>query len=308
MLKKILIALALIIGCAYADTGFYLYKSPYQLKDAKDAILKATQTAGFVVSDEKDLANAFKVQFGQSDFDAFYNITVLDVKTTAQIAKTNPKIAAFTPFTILLYKKTGTNELYWGFVNAKTVKNSIALSKAEEEALAKSQENLVKNILSALPKSQKVKIDYNSVFSGSKDLLYTVSYDLKKGEDINKRKEDIYKQLESDLEVDGFKISNFTDILNEFGKAKINSDYDIFETYSICKLKVIYAASKERPEAGVFAPCDVFFIKRKNEDKLLVGFPPTQNWVEVTQIKNTETISTMKTAEDAVKNSLESSK
>jgi hypothetical protein len=52
----------------------------------------------------------------------------------------------------------------------------------------------------------------------------------------------------------GFTLSNFTDyqfVLTDKGGT---SPFDFYDTYSICKLKVIYTVAKTHPEAAAFSP------------------------------------------------------
>lgn len=308
MFKKIFVVLTVLCGLLYADVGFNIYKSQYDFNEIKAAILKASAKSGYVVSDDHDLVKAYQIQFGNTNFDIYYNLTVYQPETIAKIAITDEKIAAISPFTILIYRYKGSKDSYYGFLNPKTIHNSTKISNENLKIFANSQAKLEKELLKELPKSKPVKFDYSSHFSKSNDLFYSVDFEVAKNDDLQKRKDEIYKQLESDLEVEGFRINNYTDMLTEFNQKNIKSDFELFETYSICKLKVIYAASKERPEVGVFAPCNMFFVKRKNSNKLSVGFTTTQNWAEIANIKDKEALEVMKSAENVVRNSLESNK
>ena len=65
-----------------------------------------------------------------------------------------------------------------------------------------------------------------------------------------------------------------------------NSPYDFYETISICKLPVIYTVSLTRPEASAFAPCSLMIYKKKDEDKIVLGFPAVHNWMSSARVQN----------------------
>ncbi|MCK9455257.1 DUF302 domain-containing protein, partial [Sulfurimonas sp.] len=66
------------------------------------------------------------------------------------------------------------------------------------------------------------------------------------------------------------------------------SVYDFYQTYSICKLPVIYTVSLSRPEAAAFAPCTLAIYKKKDEDKIVLAFPAVYNWISSAKIEDKE--------------------
>jgi uncharacterized protein (DUF302 family) len=75
------------------------------------------------------------------------------------------------------------------------------------------------------------------------------------------------------------------DIFQDDGK---ENPYDFYETYSICKLPIIYTVAKSRPEAAAFAPCTTIVYKKKNEDKIVIGFPAVYNWLSSAKVEDKE--------------------
>ncbi|MDQ7067828.1 MAG: hypothetical protein Q9M40_07545 [Sulfurimonas sp.] len=81
------------------------------------------------------------------------------------------------------------------------------------------------------------------------------------GEDWEEMKEEFEMNLEAGFEPFGFVMPSFLDLNEELTKeGTVESPYDFYDTYSICKLKVIYTVAKSRPEASAFAPCTTMVI------------------------------------------------
>jgi uncharacterized protein (DUF302 family) len=101
-------------------------------------------------------------------------------------------------------------------------------------------------------------------------------------------KDDTEMMLEEGLKPAGFVLSNFTDyqfMLTENGE---ESPFSFYDTYSICKLKVIYTVAKNRPEAAAFAPCTLMVYKKKDAAEIVMGFPGVYNWMSSARVEDTE--------------------
>jgi len=306
MMKKLILLFLICITTVFAADGFVLMETSKSGKELTKAVSDAVAKAGFVPADERDLNVAFTKQFEQSDFELYYNLTVFDAKTLGSVLPSNPKLAGFVPYTVLIYQKKGDKKSFVGFVKTEAV--SLATGVKDKKtlgALKASEQKLEKALKSTLKDAKDTKLSYKSTPKEDKELFFEAAIKLKASDSAVAKKEALQKEFESTVEVEGFKISNITDLKTELEKVKADmSKYEFFETYSICKLKVIYNASKERPEAGVFAPCSIYFYKLKSENVIHVGFPPTKNWVVHTNIANSEYVKIMQEAENIVKNML----
>ena len=305
-MKKIVVLFLAMAAYIFAADGFVLLESGKSGKELVKSVSAAVAKAGFVAADERDLNVAYQKQFEQSDFELYYNLTVFDPKALAVSLPNNPRIAGFVPYTVLIYQKKGDKKSYVGFVKQEAISLATGVKdKKTAEVLKKSENILLKELKAFIKDSKDVALSYKTASKEDPELFFETKIKLKPTDNVMAKKESLQKEFESALEVEGFKISNITDVKTELEKVKADmSKYEFFETYSICKLKVIYNASKERPEAGVFAPCSVYFYKLKNDGAIYVGFPPTKNWVVHTNITNTEHIKIMQEAENVVKNFL----
>lgn len=304
-MKPFLLSFFLFTAAVFASDGFVLLQTAKSGKELTTAVTTAVTNAGFALADERDLSDAFQKQFGETQYSQYYNITALDAKTLSTLLPKHPKLAGFVPYTVLIYQKKGEANSYVGFVKSNAILLSTGIKdKAVIKALKQSEQRLEKALKAAIKDAKPVKIAYKSVMKADPELFFEVS--IPAGDNALAKKEELQQEFESALEVEGFKVSNITNIVSEFEKVNVAmGNYEFFETYSICKLKVIYNASKERPETGVFAPCSVYFYKLKNESVIHIGFPPTKNWVVHTHITNPEHIQIMKDAENIAKTMLQ---
>ncbi|MDP2078211.1 MAG: DUF302 domain-containing protein, partial [Sulfuricurvum sp.] len=90
--------------------------------------------------------------------------------------------------------------------------------------------------------------------------------------------------IEEGLKPSGFILSNFTDYNLYVNEDIAPSPFDFYDTYSICKLKVINTVANTRPEAGTFAPCSLMVYKVKGSNEIVMGFPSVYNWISSAHI------------------------
>ncbi|MEJ2372369.1 MAG: hypothetical protein P8Y16_00935 [Sulfurimonas sp.] len=106
-------------------------------------------------------------------------------------------------------------------------------------------------------------------------------------EDWEDAKDELQMIVEDGFKPRGFVMSNYTEYNYMLTKADtVESPFDFYDTYSICKLKVIYNVSKTRPEAAAFAPCTMMMYKLKGEDKIVLGFPGVYNWMSSAYVED----------------------
>jgi uncharacterized protein (DUF302 family) len=276
--------------------------------NAHDELLKVLPKAGFSVSDDRDMNGPYLKQFGSTTYDVYHTVTVYDMATVHKVIDKAPSIGAFVPYTIIIYKPKGSDETRIGFIKATTIASTLGIKdKNAINELSKSEKNLTQAIVGMEKTLKSVKLDYTSKVINDPEQFFHVSYALTPKDKALEKKEEIQSQLESDLEVAGFKIANITKLTDEMDQKKLDTKgYEFYETYSVCKLGAIYSASKKHPETGAFAPCSIFFYKKKGENVIHIGMPTTKNWVNVTNNTDPDVVKTLKDAEGVVTNSLKS--
>jgi uncharacterized protein (DUF302 family) len=173
----------------------------------------------------------------------------------------------------------------------------ISYAKFLEEALAK-----------ALPGGEFQKLSYKNMADMSQSLATTFEVEFE-GDDADARrdaKDDFEAEFEGELEPIGFLFPGFVDLNSEFTEGGY-TEFEFYDTYSICKLDVIYPIHQKHPEVGAFAPCTFHIYKYKTDPKVYMGFPSVDNWITATDldIEDKKTFGTLieaqKLIEDIVK-------
>jgi len=239
---------------------------------------------GFTIGLNNEMNTPFKKQFKETAFKVYSLLTVYHTKLARVLIKKYSHAGVFTPMGIGIYQ--GLNE--------NTLHVSVLTSDAQAKILGVEDKKILKDIEAEVLKAIKIALP-NAKHRYSEDSLkehrnLITVYELKLG---NEEWPDVKEQVEMNLEAGfdpfGFVMPGFLD-LNEVltQEETVPSSFDFYDTYSICKLKVIYTVSKTRPEAAAFAPCTTMVYKKKGENKIVVGFPAVYNWMSSAKVQDKE--------------------
>ena len=241
---------------------------------------------GFYINDNRDMNGPFMKQFNNTDFKVYNLFTLYHIESVHNLAQKYPRIGLFTPMSMSIYTKKGEDTIHVSSltVDAMAKISGIPASNPDLQRIGK----LVKEILAkSIPNGKFETIPYK-VSSTQKELITKmhIEFDPETWEDDA---EGFIEDFEGQLEMRGFVQAGFTDINYDFKKSG-DDMYDMFVSESICKLPVIYAVAKTRPEAGAFAPCSISMYKKKGSNTMYVEYPNVYNWIASLTISDKEAI------------------
>ncbi|MCK9373111.1 MAG: DUF302 domain-containing protein [Sulfuricurvum sp.] len=252
---------------------------------------KALEANGFVISGNSEMNEPFMKQFQQSDFTAFNLLTVFHKKYAASLVKAHPDGGIFVPMGVGIYQRKGDKELHVSVLSAQAQKK-IAGFDAPEFAL------IEKEILATLNKTlPKAKHTFSETSLPAQGPLLSRFVRPSDALSWKNDKEEVEMMIENGLKPAGFVMSNFTDFQSELSANGAESPFDFYDTYSICKLKVIYTVAKTRPEAAAFAPCTLMVYKKKDADEMVMGFPGVYNWMSSSRVEDADAKSVLMQAQ-----------
>ena len=240
-------------------------------------IEQAFVDAGFGIGINSNMNKPYMIQFKETSFKIYTLLTVYHKDLAFKLVKKHADAGMFTPMGVGIYQSKNEDTLHISILTSDAQAKILGLN---DEMLRTIERQVLAVINKTLPNA-KHKI--------SKDILNTTSplvtkYELDlDGEDKDETIENIIMSIENGFGLYGFVVPGTLEV-NE--KIKGDSPYDYYKTYSICKLPVIYNVSKTRPEAGAFAPCSLMIYKKKDEDKIVLGFPSVHNWVSSAKVEN----------------------
>ena len=296
MKKMIKIFVALLVSASlHASGDLHLF----EVDNANGAITpesieKALHNNGFLTGIRSEMTTPFKKQFGQSDFKVFTLLTVILPKQDNNLVQQFPHAGVFIPMGVGIYQAN----------NEKTLHVSILTSDAEAKiigiannSMLKERETLaIKSLKEAMPKAKQSISEDSLKENRNLVTLYEIKLD---GTNWKDAKGQLEMGLESGFVPRGFVMAATMDYdADVFQDSDKVNPFDFYESYSICKLPVIYTVAKSRPEAAAFAPCTTMIYKKKDENKIVIGFPSVYNWLSSAKVEDSEAKASLQKAQN----------
>lgn len=255
-------------------------------KITKESIEKAFKANGFVITGNNNMNTPFKKRFKAGDDFKMYRLMFpYHPNLTAKLAKEYPSIGLIAPLSTSVYSKTGKT-LNIAALTLKGMSKITGIPESNKELTAL-YEALNSALESALPGGKFQVLNYKIKKPGG-PLVAKFEATIE-GDDLEEEKESFQEEFEAEVEPQGFIVAGFTAVQEDLVAKGVN-EYDFYDTYSLCKLEVIYPVHKLHPEVGAFAPCSIYMYKKKGEEKTHIGFPSVYNWISSVDIEDAESI------------------
>ena len=283
-MKKILVSLLALFSVISLQAQGDLHLFSVENKSGvitPNSIEEVIAKNGFSVDLNSEMNLPFTKQFQKTTFKVFTLMTVHHNTLATKLVNKYPQAGILTPMGIGIYQGKDEDTLHVSILTAEAQGKILDI---DTKMLKEIEADLLKALKIALPNASHTQSEDSLKESRALVTQYEMDLD---GEDWEEMKEEFEMNLEAGFDPFGFVMPSFLD-LNEEMNEQGESEYDFYDTYSICKLKVIYTVALSRPEASAFAPCTTMVYKKKNEDKIVVGFPAVYNWMSSAKVQDKE--------------------
>jgi uncharacterized protein (DUF302 family) len=280
-MKKIVLLAWLIVGIVslYGAGDLRIFSiSNADGKINARVIEKELEANGFVISSNTDMNGPFLKQFGKSDFSQFNLLTVFHKKLTDSLVRAHTDAGIFIPMGFGIYQRNNDNTFYVSVLTADAMKKIAGFDSPEFALIEK---EVLTTLKKALPGAKMTMSEPALPAQGPLLTRYVKPTD---AASWAADKDSTEMMIEEGLKPAGFVLSNFTDYNFVLNEGTVPSPFDFYDTYSICKLKVINTVANTRPEAGTFAPCSLMIYKVKGSNEIVMGFPSVYNWISSAHI------------------------
>ena len=296
-MKKLLMLVTTVVTLFVADASASA-KQDIRIFTAPNAdgkittatIEKAFEDTGFSIDGNNNMNKPFSKRFGSTHYKTYHLATVHNADIVAKLASKYPQIGLLTPLSMSIWSDDKAHTMK---ISSLTLRGMSRITQipADNKHLVALAELMNKALHAALPKGSYDKLSYAKVADMKQQLATTfeTTWELEEGQSLCDFKDDFEAEFEGELEPIGFLFPGFIGLRDELEERGVN-DFQMYDTYSICKLDVIHPISKTHPEVGAFAPCTFYLYKKVGDEKIHMGFPSVQNWVTATDIEDKESL------------------
>lgn len=227
---------------------------------------------------------------------SFFGLVNIDKLRPLLLA--NPDFGAYAPFNFLVYKTLDTkndDNTWFGHLAPDTMLNIIGEknvnTRKEFTSMIKSFDDLV---------NKKMKPTKTKRFEHTKELpekgLTKLVKKFDKPDDLEEWIEDFVADHDGRFSKHNFIIAGFIDFKFEYDDRDMAFDkYDAYWVSLLCHFEFSNSIfNRGIPEAGMFAPCSIYFYIPKGTNELHVGYASVDNWINALNFKDQARIDYMR--------------
>jgi uncharacterized protein (DUF302 family) len=264
-----------------------------------DGLIKKIDTIGYsTVAANKHIERFYYEKFKEKNVEMISFFAMLNIEKLRPLLLANPDFGAYAPFNFLVYKSLDTkndDNTWFGHIKPETMLDIIG---EKDEANRKAFSDMVAS-LDTLVESE-MKPTKSQSFERTNPLpangLTKLVKKFEKPDDLEEWVEDFVANHDGRFSKHNFIIAGFIDLKFEYEDMELEFDkYDAYWVSLLCHFEFSNSIfNRGKPEAGMFAPCSVYFYIPKGTNELHVGYASVDNWINALNFKDAKRIEYMR--------------
>lgn len=307
-LNKILLACILTLGFAYADVQSNIAKveltselqgSEGNMEIELDTLIKKIDSIGYsTVASNKNIQVHYYNKFQEKNVEMINFYGIVNKEKIRPLLLKNPDFGAYAPFNFLAYKTLDIehdDNTWYGHIAAETMLDIIG---EKDEATRQEFRDMVGSWDALVNKEFKPmmtkKFEHTKPLPDRGLLKMVMKFD--EPEDMEEFIEDFVADHDGRFSTHNFIIAGFIDFKFEYEDQDLEFDkYDAYWVSMLCHFEFSNSIfNRGIPEAGMFAPCSVYFYIPKGKNELHVGYATVDNWINALNFIDEDRINYMK--------------
>jgi len=318
-LNKIILAFLMLLGAAQADVQSKdvksnlakgeltaeLWGSKGNQEKQMDALINKIDTIGYsTVASNRNIQQYYFNKFKEKNLEMISFFGLVNKAALRPLLLKNPDFGAYAPYNFFGYKTLDTkndDNTWYGHLAPKTMLDIIG----EEDCHARvAFTDMVGSFDTLVEKEMKPTMSKR--FEHTKALpahgLIKMVKKFEKTDDMDTFIENFTMEHDGRFSKHHFIIAGFIDFKFEYADMELPFDkYDAYWVSMLCHFEFSNSIfNRGIPEAGMFAPCSVYFYIPKGTDELHVGYSSVSNWINALNFKDQKRIDYMKSIDAEV--------
>ena len=264
-----------------------------------DGIIKKLDTIGYsTVAANKNIQVHYYNKFEEKNVEMISFFGVVNKEKLRPLLLANPDFGAYAPYNFLVYKTLDIEQddnTWYGHLASDTMLDIIG---EKDEGNRKAFKSMVGSLDTLINKEMTPALSKR--FEHTKPLpshgLTKLVKKFEATDDLETFIEDFVADHDGRFSKHEFIIAGFIDFKFEYDDMDLDFDkYDAYWVSQLCHFKFSNSIfNRGIPEAGMFAPCSVYFYIPKGKNELHVGYASVDNWVNALNFKDQRRIDYMK--------------
>ncbi len=307
-LNKVILAFLMLVGLAQADVHSNMaeVKLTAELKGSKgnkiaelDGLIKKLDTIGYsTVAANKNIQVHYYNKFKEKTLEMISFFGLVNKEALRPLLLKNPDFGAYAPYNFFGYKILDTEKddnTWYGHLAPETMLDIIG---EKDPDARKAFTDMVGSFDTLMEKEMKPELSKR--FEHTKPLpkngLTRMVKKFERTDDMETFVEDFVMDHDGRFSKHNFIIAGFIDFKFEYADMDLEFDkYDAYWVSMLCHFEFSNSIfNRGIPEAGMFAPCSVYFYIPKGTNELHVGYASVDNWINALNFKDQKSIDYMR--------------
>lgn len=292
-LSKVLAGLLVTFSVAQADLTAEFHGVQRNVDEASKAFLKKTDSVGFQWAGNDNIQVHYFNRYKDKNLDLLSFFSMTNLEKIRPLLIKNPDFGAFAPYNMLFYKKLEKDEKtsWYGHLDSELMLKIIGeKDEASKKAFTEMVTSLDDLAKKEIKPTETKKLEYTEKLPEAPltKMVMKLPADLEDADAIAEWAEEWIETHDGAFVKNEFIIAGFLDFKLEYDDAELKFDeYDAYWVSSLCHFKFSNSVFNHgEPQAGLFAPCSVYFYVPKDSGELHVGYANVANWLATTGIKD----------------------
>ncbi|HFQ61467.1 MAG TPA: hypothetical protein ENK39_04105 [Epsilonproteobacteria bacterium] len=305
-LGKLLLTLSILLNILYAtEHTATLYGSEDNKEIALNELMKELPNIGYsIVKSNKNIQEFYYQKFKEKNVEMISFFGITNLKAMRPLLLQNPDFGAYAPFNLLAYKTLDIEKddnTWYGHLSADTMLSIIGEKDTKNR---NSFTQMIESLDSLIEKKMKPtlhkSLDRSAALPQKGLIKMTLKFD--KPDDLEEYIEDLVSDHDGRFSKHNFIIAGFKDFKFEYDDMDLDFEkYDAYWISMLCHFQFSNSIfNRGKPEAGMFAPCTVYFYIPKGKNELHVGYASVSNWITALNFKDKKRIKYMKSIDAEV--------
>jgi len=307
-LNNILLACMMTVGFAYADVRSNIAKVELTAefqgsegnKEAElDALIKKIDDIGYsTVAATKNIQEHYHNKFKEKNVEMISFFNIVNKEKMRPLLLKNPDFGAYAPFNFLAYKTLdfeNDDTTWYGHLAPDTMLDIIG---EKDENLRQEFRDMIEPWDALVNKEfkpmQTKRFEHTTPLPERGLTKMVKKFD--EPEDMDDFIEEFIGDHDGRFAKHEFIIAGFIDFKFEYDDMELEFEkYDAYWVSLLCHFEFSNSIfNRGIPEAGLFAPCSVYFYIPKGKNELHVGYADINNWVNALNFVDADRIKYMK--------------
>jgi len=269
------------------------------------SLIGKIDTAGFsTVAANIHIEKFYYEKFKEKGVEMISFFGMVQIEKLRTLLLANPDFGAYAPFNFLVYKTldTKTDDNTWfGHIAPDTMLDIIGEKNPDTRKEFTDMVGGLDTLVNTEMKPTKTKKFERTKALPEKGLTKLVKkFDAP--DDLEEWIEDFVADHDGRFSKHNFIIAGFIDFKFEYADREVDFDkYDAYWVSLLCHFEFSNSIfNSGMPEAGMFAPCSVYFYIPKGTNELHVGYASVDNWINALNFKDQKRIDYMRSIDAEV--------